>query len=340
MKILITGAAGFIGFHTCKKFTEQEFDVLGLDSISDYYDVRLKYDRLKLLGISEENPVEEKKYQSQTHENFRFIKTELENKSIIDKIFKEEQFDIVINLAAQAGVGHSLKNPYQYINSNITGFLNILEACVRNNINHLIYASSSSVYGLNEKIPFSTTDRTDTPISMYAVSKKTNELMAHSYSHLYGIPVSGLRFFNVYGPWGRPDMALFLFTKAILENQPIKVFNNGKMLRDFTYIDDITEGIFRVTNHIPQKKSDGKAPFRIFNIGNNSPVLLTDFITAIEEELGTIAEKIYLPIQPGEVPTTFADVDDLVHEVNYKPATSVKTGIKNFIHWYRNYYSV
>ena len=332
MKILVTGAAGFIGFHLSKTLIAHGFEVVGLDSINDYYDVNLKYDRLKELGISRNDA---SKYNLICKKsNFSFIKLKLEDKLNIDKVFVKENLDIVCNLAAQAGVRYSLTNPDVYIESNIVGFLNILE-CSRNyKIKHLIYASSSSVYGSNKKMPFSISDNVDNPISLYAATKKSNELMAHTYSHLFGIPTTGLRFFTVYGPWGRPDMALFLFTKAIIENKPIDIYNYGKMQRDFTYIDDIVEGILKIT--VGNKKNK----YSIYNIGNNNSIQLMDFIENIELKLGIKAKNNMLPIQPGDVSKTWANVDALIEDYKYRPKTKVKVGINNFIDWYLDYYKV
>ena len=329
-KILVTGAAGFIGFHLSKKLISQGFLVVGLDNINDYYDPNLKLDRLKKLGID----ITEAKRNNQISEfqSFKFIRANLEDKKTLMELFKNEKFDIVCNLAAQAGVRYSLTNPHAYLNSNILGFLNILECCRYNKINHLIYASSSSVYGLNKKIPFSVKHNVDNPISLYAATKKSNELMAHTYSHLYELPTTGLRFFTVYGPWGRPDMALFLFTKAIIDGKAIDVYNFGKMQRDFTYIDDIVEGIFKII--IKEKKQD----YNIYNIGNNNTVELLDFISNIEKKLGKIAKKNMLPIQPGDVSKTWANVDQLIKDYNYQPSTSIKDGIDRFIDWYIDYY--
>lgn len=332
MKILVTGAAGFIGFHLSKILIKNNFDIVGLDNINDYYDVNLKYDRLKELGILKKNS--QKFGLVSENKNFKFIRLNLENKKELDNLFKNEKFDIVINLAAQAGVRYSLTNPDQYINSNITGFLNVLESCRHNKIKHLIYASSSSVYGINKKIPFSVSDNVDNPISLYAATKKSNELMAHTYSHLFKIPTTGLRFFTVYGPWGRPDMALFLFTKAILENKPINVFNFGKMQRDFTYVDDIVNGIFKI---ITGRK---KQTYSVYNIGNNNSIKLMDFINHIENKLGIKAKKNLLPIQPGDVSKTWANVDNLISDYEYKPKTDVSVGIGNFIDWYINYFKI
>ena len=350
MKILVTGAAGFIGYHLVNKLLNRGFQVVGLDNINDYYDVNLKYDRLADCGISRNEA--EKWYQpvqSDMHDGYRFIRMNLDDREEILSLFESEQFDKVVNLAAQAGVRYSIENPYAYVDSNVVGFINILEGCRHQDVKHLVYASSSSVYGNNTKMPLSTSDSVDHPISLYAATKKANELMAHTYSHLYGIPTTGLRFFTVYGPWGRPDMALFLFTEAIIKDEPIKVFNHGKMVRDFTYVNDITEGVFKVMEDIP--KSAGKegkpdvstsntAPYQVYNIGNSSPVKLMDFINAIEKSLGKEAKKNFMDIQPGDVPRTDADVTDLIKNIGYKPDTDVQEGIDAFINWYRDYYSV
>lgn len=350
MKILVSGAAGFIGFHLVKKLLSKGHEVVGLDNINDYYDVRLKYGRLSELGMEEKKITFNKLQLSNKFSNFNFIKLNLEDKEEIFRLFAHERFDIVCNLAAQAGVRYSITNPDTYIQSNIVGFFNILEASRHNKIKHLVYASSSSVYGLNESMPFSTHHNVDHPISLYAASKKSNELMAHTYSYLYNIPTTGLRFFTVYGPWGRPDMALFLFTKAIIENEQIDIFNEGNMSRDFTYIDDIVEGVERVLNKIPEENNNwtGKnpdpsasiAPYKIYNIGNSSPVKLLDFVKSIEHELGIKAIKKLLPIQLGDIPSTWADVNDLSEDFNYKPATSVNEGIKEFVKWYKSYYKI
>ena len=350
MKILVTGTAGFIGSFLALRLLERGDEVIGLDCINDYYDVKIKYGRLKNAGISQEKISYNTLIQSEKYPNYRFINLKLEDRENLFALFKNEKFDKVCNLAAQAGVRYSLVNPYAYIDSNIVGFVNILEACRHHNIKHLAYASSSSVYGLNEGMPFSTSDNVDHPISLYAASKKSNELMAHTYSYLFNLPTTGLRFFTVYGPWGRPDMALFLFTKAILEDKAIDVFNNGEMLRDFTYIDDIVEGVVRVIDNIPTpnpqwngKNPDphsSKAPYKIYNIGNNNPVKLMDFIEAIEKEVGKTAQKNMLPLQPGDVPATYGNVNDLVSELNYKPNTSIQTGIKNFVKWYREFFAI
>lgn len=348
MKILVTGAAGFIGFHLVKRLIKDGYQVIGLDNINDYYSTDLKYDRLGVLGILKDQICEGKIIESSAYRNLKFIKTDLENKTVIEEIFSEEAFDVVINLAAQAGVRYSLKDPYRYIDSNITGFLNILEGARHHSLEHLIYASSSSVYGANTHMPFSTKDNVDHPMSLYAASKKSNELMAHTYSNLFNIPTTGLRFFTVYGPWGRPDMALFLFTKAMLNNEPIDVFNSGIMERDFTYIDDIIESICRLIPKSPTPNPDWKgnnpdpassfAPYRIFNIGHNSPVKLMDFIHEIENQLGIKAQMNLLPMQPGDVPKTWADVDDLYEYINFQPKVGIEQGIHHFIEWYQKYY--
>lgn len=349
MKILITGVAGFIGFYLSEYLANRGDEIIGLDNINDYYDVSIKYGRLKSLGIEKSDIEYNKLILSSKFRNFSFIKLNLEDKENIEKLFKKENFDKVINLAAQAGVRYSLINPQAYINSNITGFLSILECCRNYEIKHLTYASSSSVYGLNEKQPFSSKDNVDHPVSLYAASKKSNELMAHTYSNLFGIPTTGLRFFTVYGPWGRPDMALFIFTKAILENRPIDVYNYGKMERDFTYISDIIQGIVKVNDNPPKGNknwnsknpdpSSSKAPYKIYNIGNSKPVELMSFVKTIEEELGIKAHINLLPIQPGDVPATYADVTDIAETLGYKPEVSVKEGIRNFINWYKEFYS-
>ncbi len=347
-KILVTGTAGFIGFHLANRLIARGDEVVGLDSINDYYDVRVKHGRLKETGIDHAKLERNKIQQSSKYPNYRFVQMNLEDKESIDKLFAAEKFDRVCNLAAQAGVRYSLVNPMAYINANIVGFTNILEACRHNNVEHLAYASSSSVYGLNEEMPFSTSDNVDHPVSLYAASKKSNELMAHCYSHLFGLPTTGLRFFTVYGPWGRPDMALFLFTKAILEDKPIDVFNFGEMKRDFTYVDDIVEGLVRVIDSAPKgnpdwtgKKPDpscSKAPYKVYNIGNSNPVRLMDFIEAIEKTIGKTAKKNMLPLQMGDVPATWADVADLEKDLGYKPNTSIQDGIDRFIKWYRQFY--
>lgn len=353
MKILVTGTAGFIGYHLAKKLLERGDEVVGLDNINDYYDQNVKYGRLQKSGILNnlkdgKNIPNGELIASKVYENYKFIKLNLEDKNALMELFKEQKFDAVCNLAAQAGVRYSLENPDVYMQSNIIGFMNILEACRHHGVKNLSYASSSSVYGLNEELPFSTNHNVDHPISLYAASKKSNELMAHTYSHLFGINTTGLRFFTVYGPWGRPDMALFLFTKAALEEKKIDVFNNGKMLRDFTYIDDIVEGVMRVIDNPAKadKSWNGKtgqastssAPYKIYNIGNNNPIKLMDFITAIENRLGKKIEKNMMPIQAGDVPATYADVNDLVEDLNYKPSTSIQEGIDKFIDWYLEFF--
>lgn len=348
MKILITGTAGFIGFHLTKRLIERGEEIIGLDNINNYYDVNLKYTRLKETGIDKNKIKDNFIVESTLYPNYKFIKQNLEDRDQILNLFQQHKFDKVCHLAAQAGVRYSLINPYSYIDSNIVGFLNILEGCRHNSVKHLVYASSSSVYGLNEIMPFSVHHNVDHPVSLYAASKKSNELMAHTYSHLYKIPTTGLRFFTVYGPWGRPDMALFLFTKAILNNQPIEVFNNGEMSRDFTYIDDIIEGVIRVMDNPSSGNSKwtGKtpdpasspAPYKIYNIGNNNPVKLLDFIKAIEKSTGKKAIKNFQPIQPGDVTATWANVDDLIDELKYKPNTPIQKGIQKFVDWYLKYY--
>ncbi len=330
MKILLTGTAGFIGYHLSKKLLEQGHEVIGLDNINDYYDVNLKYARLENLGINKKNIKDDDLIQSLTYKNHKFIKTNLENAKILNTLFEKQKFDAVCNLAAQAGVRYSIENPHAYIQSNIVGFINILEACRHNNVKNLSYASSSSVYGLNKSQPFNTNDKTDTPISLYAATKKTNELMAHTYSHLYGLQTTGLRFFTVYGSYGRPDMAPMLFANAILNDREIKVFNNGDMSRDFTYIDDIIDGIIKVIN----KPSN----FNIYNIGNNAPVKLMDFIEILENELDKKAKKNFMPMQDGDVKSTYADVSGLITDFNYKPNTKLVDGIGKFVKWYKEFY--
>jgi len=335
MKILITGAAGFIGFHLSRWLLQEGNSIVGIDNLNGYYDVNLKKARLDQLSGSG---------------TFTFFKLSLEDRQGIASLFQSERFDCVVNLAAQAGVRYSLVNPYSYVESNIAGFLNILEGCRHTNVAHLVFASSSSVYGANTKMPFSVHHNVDHPVSLYAATKKANELMAHTYSSLYGIPCTGLRFFTVYGPWGRPDMALFLFTKAILEKRPIDVFNYGNMQRDFTYIDDIVEGIVRVVRTIPKPdaawdsdspdSATSYAPYKLYNIGNNAPVALMKYIEVLEDCLGMKAEKNLLPLQDGDVPATYADVDDLTRDIGFKPSTPVEVGVKKFVEWYRNYYGV
>ncbi|RZS97987.1 UDP-glucuronate 4-epimerase [Cecembia calidifontis] len=348
MKYLITGTAGFIGFHLAKQLLERGDRVVGLDNINDYYDVNLKFGRLKDSGIDKEEIKDHELVQSKKYEGYSFVKADLSEKAFLFELFQKEQFDVVVNLAAQAGVRYSLINPDAYIDANITGFLNILEACRAFPVNHLVYASSSSVYGANTKMPFSTSDNVDHPLSLYAASKKSNELMAHTYSHLFKIPTTGLRFFTVYGPWGRPDMALFLFIEAMKKGEPIQVFNHGKMKRDFTYVEDIVEGIIRVADRPPKgnpewngnKPDPGSsyAPFKVYNIGNSSPVELMDYIGALEKALGIEAKKELLPLQPGDVPATFADVSDLMRDTGYKPNTPVEVGVARFVEWYNTYY--
>ena len=335
MKILLTGSAGFIGMTTALKLLARGDEVVGIDNLNDYYDVTLKESRLNRLL---------------PHANFRFIKLDVADREGMATLFATEKFDRVIHLAAQAGVRYSLQNPHAYIESNIVGFTNILEGCRHSQVQHLVYASSSSVYGGNTKMPFSEHDSVDHPVSLYAASKKANELMAHTYSHLFGLPTTGLRFFTVYGPWGRPDMALFLFTKAILAGKPIDVFNHGDMMRDFTFVDDIVEGVVRVLDRVPQANpaydavaadpATSSAPYRVFNIGNNNPVRLLDFIGCIEDALGKKAEKRLLPLQDGDVPATYANTDALNDWVGFVPGTPVRDGIGRFVAWYRDYYKV
>ena len=335
MKILLTGAAGFIGSTVTLRLLARGDEVVGLDDLNDYYSVQLKRDRLARLT---------------PHPKFRFVQQDVADRSGIAALFARERFDRVIHLAAQAGVRYSLQNPHAYVDSNIVGFMNILEGCRHSQVQHLVYASSSSVYGGNTKMPFSEHDSVDHPVSMYAATKKANELMAHTYSHLFGLPTTGLRFFTVYGPWGRPDMALFLFTKAILEGRPIDVFNHGRMQRDFTFVDDIVEGVIRVLDRTatpdaayrPEQPDPGtsNAPFRVFNIGNHNPVPLLDFIACIEDAIGIKAQKNLLPLQDGDVPATYADVDALRDWVGFTPATDIRTGVSRFVAWYRDYYRV
>lgn len=338
MKLLLTGTAGFIGYSLTKKLLELNPDVqiVGLDNINDYYELSLKYGRLADLGFDKSDIVYGKKIVSSHSKNSFFIQLKLEDKAGIDRLFAEEKFDIVCNLAAQAGVRYSIENPYAYIESNIVGFINILEACRHNPVQHLVYASSSSVYGMNDKVPFSEEDKVDSPVSLYAASKKSNELMAHAYSNLYKIPATGLRFFTVYGPWGRPDMAPFLFTKAIVNNEPIKIFNNGNMLRDFTYIDDIVDGVIKTLTHIPQTET----PYKIYNIGNSKPIKLMDFISEIEQALNKEAQKVFMAMQPGDVYQTYADISNLENDVNFKPDTPIKKGVKSFVDWYISFYGI
>jgi UDP-glucuronate 4-epimerase len=334
MRILVTGAAGFIGYHLVRRLLGEGNRVVGLDNINDYYDVRLKYARLKESGIEQDEVEYGKPVQSKTDVNYRFIRLNIEDVSALKELFAVEGFDIVCHLAAQAGVRYSIENPYAYINSNIVGFMNILECCRHHAVKHLVYASSSSVYGNNEKVPFSEDDRVDYPVSLYAATKKANELMAHTYSHLYQLPTTGLRFFTVYGPWGRPDMAPMLFAKAITEGQPIKVFNNGDLSRDFTYIDDIIEGVIRVTQDIPTKE-DPHPYYRIFNIGNSQPVQLMEFIQVMEESVGKKAILEMHPMQKGDVCQTYADTSELRKHFDYSPSTSLEKGVGEFIGWYK-----
>lgn len=334
-KILITGSAGFIGFHLSSLLLDKGYQLIGIDNMNDYYDVKLKEDRLDIL---------------KQYDNFTFHKIDLKDKEKIDDLFAKYKFDYVVNLAAQAGVRYSIKNPYAYVDSNLIGFVNILEACRNNPVKHLLYASSSSVYGGNKVAPFSTNHNVDHPVSLYAATKKSNELMAHTYSHLYGIPTTGLRFFTVYGPWGRPDMAYFLFTKNIVEGKTINVFNHGKMERDFTYIDDIVEGIYKLIPLAPKPNpnwdetkddiSSSFAPYKIYNIGNNQPVKLEKFISVIENKIGKKAEKNYMEMQPGDVLRTYADVSDLEKDIAFKPSTSIEEGIEKFVSWYKEYYNI
>ena len=336
MKILVTGAAGFIGFHTCLKLIDQGHKVYGIDNINDYYDPKLKFDRLKELGFDEaKSKLFKNQVQSTKFNSLRFSRIDLIDHESIDNLFKQEQFEVVCNLAAQAGVRYSIENPKAYIDSNISGFLNILEGCRKHKVKHLVYASSSSVYGENKKVPFETTDSVDHPISLYAATKKSNELMAHTYGHLYDFKTTGLRFFTVYGPWGRPDMAYFLFTEAISNNKPIKVFNNGEMERDFTYIDDIVNGVTKII----EKNIESREHYKIYNIGNNKTESLEDFITTIEQAIGKEAIKKMYPMQQGDVPKTFADITDLFNDYGYKPITEIREGIYNFIKWYNDHFN-
>jgi UDP-glucuronate 4-epimerase len=332
--VLVTGAAGFIGFHLTRRLLSKGVHVTGIDDLNPYYDVKLKEDRLQIL---------------QAEPNFSFVKSNIAERERLGDIFDAQPFDVVVNLAAQAGVRYSLQNPYAYVDANLVGFVNLLECCRHHETPHLVFASSSSVYGANTRMPFSVHDNVDHPVSLYAATKKSNELLAHSYSHLYGLACTGLRFFTVYGPWGRPDMALFLFTKAIYDGQPIQVFNHGKMKRDFTYIDDIVEGVVRVMRRPPQPNPswDANRPdpgtsntaYKIYNIGNNQPVELTEFIAAIEAAVGKTARKEMREMQAGDVPATYADIDDLVRDVGFRPATPLETGIRRFVEWFRDYYN-
>ena len=320
-KVILTGAAGFIGSHLAKCLLEKGVEVVGIDNINDYYDVNLKYHRLSEL---------------EKYEGFTFIRCDISNKDEVNRIFEEHKADVVINLAAQAGVRYSIENPQVYIDSNVIGFFNILEACRNNPVKHLVYASSSSVYGNSDKIPFSVDDRVDNPISLYAATKKSNELMAYTYSHLFGIPATGLRFFTVYGPAGRPDMAYFSFTKKILAGEPIKLFNYGELERDFTYIDDIVEGIMNIIPTVPEEKNGARA--KVYNIGNNKPVALKEFVAALEDAIGVKAKIEYLPMQPGDVYRTYADISELEKDFGFKPQTDIRTGLKRFAEWYKEYY--
>lgn len=348
MKIMVTGTAGFIGSFVAMRLAERGDEIVGVDNINAYYDVNLKYGRLKRDGFDPKKAEAGEWVQSKQYPGYRFKKIAIEDRSGLEELFSREKFSMVCHLAAQAGVRYSLTSPQSYISSNIVGFTNILECCRHHGIGHLVFASSSSVYGLNETYPFSVQDNVDHPVSLYAATKKANELMAHTYSHLFGIPTTGLRFFTVYGPWGRPDMALFIFTKAILEGKPIDVFNHGKMRRDFTYIDDIVKGVIKVLDrpYGGDPSWDGKnpdpsrsrAPYRIYNIGNNSPVELMDFISLIEECVGKTAKKNYLPMQPGDVPATWADVGDLIKDFGYAPSVTVREGVERFVTWYMEHY--
>ena len=339
MKILVTGAAGFIGFHLCKKLIIAGHTLVGLDNINNYYNPKLKLDRLVKQGFEEKLVLNfHKKIKSNTYQNFYFQRSSLEDSLELEVLFKEEKFDVVCNLAAQVGVRNSIENPSSYVQSNIVGFLNLLECSKKFNIKHLVYASSSSVYGLNKKVPFKASDRVDSPISLYAVTKRTNELMAHTYSHLYKLPTTGLRFFTVYGPWGRPDMAMFLFTDAIVNRKLIKVFNKGEMERDFTYVDDIVNRLTQIIENKNTARLLKKDFFKVYNIGNNTSIKLLDFVEAIEDELGVKAKKQMLPMQPGDVKKTWANVDELIEDYGDICTTSIKDGVKEFILWYKSYY--
>lgn len=335
MRILVTGTAGFIGFHLAERLLKRGNEIVGIDSINDYYDSRLKYARLAESGIGSDAETWGREIRSTKYPNYRFIRMKLEDREALQELFGKEKFDVVVNLAAQAGVRYSLENPYAYIESNIIGFLNLLECARHNQVRHFVYASSSSVYGGNTKTPFSEKDRVDNPVSLYAATKKSNELMAHVYSKLYGIPTTGLRFFTVYGPWGRPDMAPMLFTKAILAGEPIKVFNNGDLSRDFTYIDDIIEGVVRVVDKAPALSESRAIPSEVYNIGCGHPMQLMDFIRTLEEALGKKAEMKLLPMQPGDVYTTYADTSKLQNASGYKPRVSLRSGIGAFVKWYK-----
>jgi UDP-glucuronate 4-epimerase len=349
MKILVTGSAGFIGFHVVKRLLSNGHSVIGFDNLNEYYDIRIKQGRLKECGISIDKIESGVMIGSETFDNYSFIKEDLESRESVLALFKSQKFDIVIHLAAQAGVRYSIENPFAYVSSNVVGFINILEGCRHFGCKHLIYASTSSVYGLNEKMPLSEQDNVDHPMTLYAATKKANELMAHSYSHLYGLPTTGLRFFTVYGPWGRPDMALFLFTDAIIKNKPINLFNNGEMIRDFTYVEDIAESILRLSNSAPPSvtpqwngiepnPSTSSAPYRIFNIGNAKPVRLSEFVNCIQDYLNKKAIINNLPMQLGDVPMTHADVSSLSDFIKFSPETTISQGVKNFIDWYLSFY--
>ncbi len=341
MKILVTGAAGFIGYHLCEKLVVQGHAVVGLDNINDYYDPELKIARLISLGMKRELvSIQNSTSQSSKYSNFTFVRAALEDSEILNSLFEKEKFEVVCNLAAQAGVRYSLENPSVYVQSNVVGFLNILECCRNHGIKHLVYASSSSVYGLNKSIPFKVSDRVDTPISLYAATKRSNELMAHTYSHLYQLPTTGLRFFTVYGPWGRPDMAMFLFVDAILNGKKINVFNKGNMERDFTYVDDIVTGMLKIIHGTNSKRALEKEKYKIYNIGNNSSVKLMSFVRAIEKELNITAKKELLPMQPGDVEKTWADVSELIEDYGYTPNTPIEFGVKQFVNWYKEYYAL
>lgn len=343
LKILITGSAGFIGFHLAKDLIKEGYNIFGIDNINDYYDVSLKYDRLEQLGINKNDVDEYTQVTSKLYPCFTFAKIDISDAEAVKKLFASHKFDVVCNLAAQAGVRYSIDHPEVYIQSNVVGFLNILEGCRHSDVGHLLYASSSSVYGMNKKVPFSTKDNVDHPISLYAATKKSNELMAYTYAHLYGLPTTGLRFFTVYGPWGRPDMAYYSFTKSIVNNETIKVFNNGNMSRDFTYIDDIIKAINKIIKSPPYKKSEkdlDEPPYKLYNIGNSNPEKLIDFIKVIEEAIGKRVDMKMLPMQPGDVVTTYADVTELEEHYNYSPNTKLKEGIGKFIEWYKSYYNV
>ncbi|MEM9001256.1 MAG: NAD-dependent epimerase/dehydratase family protein [Bacteroidota bacterium] len=336
MNIIVTGCAGFIGFHLSKKLAALGHDILGIDNLSDYYDVNLKYGRLLELGVAQDLIFENTIVNSNNFDNLRFVKLDIAEYGSLKKVVETRKYDIIIHLAAQAGVRYSLEQPFSYVRSNLVGFSNILEICRQHSVGHLIYASSSSVYGNTKKIPFNEIDKVDNPISLYAATKKSNELMAHAYSHLYGFQTTGLRFFTVYGPWGRPDMAPMLFAKAISEGEKINVFNNGEMKRDFTYVDDVIEGIVKCVGY----KNKSQPPYKIFNIGNSHPIQLMDFINILEEVLHKEAKKEFLPMQPGDVKETYADTSSLTNETGYAPKTDLKEGLINFVLWYKEYYGI